>query len=191
MPPVGTDRPAPPLPPVAQVDRSRCRSKGQRAWFKLLSRKVREQRLIERTLSHCHVSRVRHELRELRIGDGVLLDRERADMLTMDRSLVGIEVLRAHPEASPGQLDQVRQCAHEDDANPSGSALGKRSPLKSDALPSRSRALCRYRSIASRVNLWRGGMSITSSRANPWAVGTTVFANWALATIGQAATSRS
>ena len=34
-------------------------------------------------------------------------------------------------------------------------------------------------------------MSITSSRANPWAIGITVFTNWALATIGQAATSRS
>ncbi len=30
-----------------------------------------------------------------------------------------------------------------------------------------------------------------SSRANPWAVGITVFAIWALATVGQAATSRS
>ncbi len=120
----------------------------------------------------------------------MLLDRERPDMLVMDRSLVGIELLRAHPEDSPGQLDQVRQCAHEDDANPSGSAFGQRSPLKSDALPIRSRALCRYRSIASRVNLRRGGMSM-SSRANPWAVGITVFAIWALATVGQAATSRS
>jgi hypothetical protein len=58
----------------------------------------------------------------------VLLDPERPDMLFMDRSLIGIEVLLAHLEDSPGQLDQVRQCAHEDDANPSESALGKDHP---------------------------------------------------------------
>jgi hypothetical protein len=84
--------------------------------------------MIEGTLRYRDVSRVGNELSELRVGDGVLLDREPADMLVVDRSLVGIELLRPHPEDSSGQLDQVRPCAHEDDANPCGSALEKITP---------------------------------------------------------------
>ena len=46
----------------------------------------------------------------------MLLDRKRLDTLVVDRSLVGVELLRTHAEDSPGQLDQLRQGAHEDDA---------------------------------------------------------------------------
>jgi hypothetical protein len=47
----------------------------------------------------------------------MLLDREDIELLCMDRSLVGIELLRAHPEDAPWQLDKVGERAHEDDAS--------------------------------------------------------------------------
>ena len=43
----------------------------------------------------------------------MLLDRKRPHPLIMDRPLVGIELLRAHPEDSPGQFHQVRERSHE------------------------------------------------------------------------------
>ena len=73
--------------------------------------------LIERSLGHRRVPGVGNELGELPIGDGVPLDREGLDMLVMDRPLVGIELLRAHPEHSSGQLDQIRECPHKHDAS--------------------------------------------------------------------------
>jgi hypothetical protein len=38
-------------------------------------------------------------------------------LLVMDWSLIGIELLRAHAEDSAGQLDEIRERAHTDDAS--------------------------------------------------------------------------
>jgi hypothetical protein len=105
------------LPPIAQIDRSGRGSEHQSTRLEILGRQVGKQRRVERPLRHCHISGVGNELRELPIGHRVLLDREGLDMSIMDRPFVWVELLRAHLEGATGQLDQVRQRAHANDAS--------------------------------------------------------------------------
>jgi hypothetical protein len=116
MPPVGTDRPTPPLPPITQVDRSWRWSEHQGAWLELIRGELREQPAVKWSFGNRHVPGVRNEHGELCVRDRMLLDRKGFDMHVVHRTLVGIKLLRAHTEGPSGKLDQVRQCAHEDDA---------------------------------------------------------------------------
>ena len=58
-----------------------------------------------------------NEVRKLGVSNRMLLDRKSLHMLGMDRALIGIELLRAHSESSPWQLDQFRQRTHKADAS--------------------------------------------------------------------------
>ena len=61
--------------------------------FKIIGRKTGKQRRVEWALGHRHVPSLGDELRKLGISDRMLLDRERLNMLLMDRRLVRIELL--------------------------------------------------------------------------------------------------
>jgi hypothetical protein len=102
----------------------------------------------------------------------MLLDRKRLDTVVVDRSLVGVELLRAHPEDSPGQLDQLRQGAHEDDATRAEPGLGRspvrvgitqRSPPRSDASIS-DQEQCAVIRPWRREATWGGGMTTGAQR---------------------------
>jgi hypothetical protein len=117
MLPVRPHRPPPPLPPIAQIDRSGGRVKDQSSWLKIIGRKIGKQQRIEWSLGHRQMTGLGNERRKLGISDRMLLDRKRLNMLLMNRPFIGIELLRAHTKDSPRQFHQVRECPHEDDAN--------------------------------------------------------------------------
>lgn len=102
----------PPLSPVAQIDWSSSRGKDESARLELIRGKIRKQRRLERPLGDSQVAGVGNEVRKLGVGNRMLLDRKSLHMLGMDRALIGIELLGAHSESSPWQLDQIRQRTH-------------------------------------------------------------------------------
>src|SRR5215211_976427 len=109
----------------------------------------------------------------------MLLDRKRLDTLVVDRSLVGVELLRAHAEDPPSQLNQLRQGAHEDDATPHYGGrrraraeldrspvrvgIRRRSPLWSDALIT-DQEQCAVIRPWRREATWGGGMMTGAQR---------------------------
>ena len=62
---------------------------------------------IEWSLGRRHVPGGRHERREVAIGDGVAVDGKRPDLDGAHRSLLRVEVDRAHAEGAARQADHA------------------------------------------------------------------------------------
>ncbi len=105
--PVGSRHPRPPLPPVAEVDRSGCRAEHERPGGEVRGCDALVQLRVKRTLGDADMAGLGDEPRELRAGHGVPLDGERANGLLMDRPLVGVEPVGSHREPAARHVDQL------------------------------------------------------------------------------------
>jgi len=90
--PAGTGRPAPPLPPIAQVDRAAGGAEHQRTRHQILWRRSRIKRGIRGLLGDGDVAGVGDERGELGVGHRMPLDGVSADGRGVHRRLFRIEL---------------------------------------------------------------------------------------------------
>ncbi len=105
-------RPRPPLVQVAQVDRPPRRREHHRAGHEVLGRRAREVGRVERSLRDRDVAGRRHERGEGGVRDLVPVDPDRVDGDVVNRRLLGVVRVRAHPERAAGDEHRVGRRRH-------------------------------------------------------------------------------
>jgi hypothetical protein len=105
--PIGAELEIPPLAPVAGIDRVLGRGEHQRAGLEHMRQGAGIVPRIGRNLGKRDVARGVDESAKLAIGDRRAVDPEAVHRDAMDRSLLGIMLIRSHAKRAAGNPDHV------------------------------------------------------------------------------------